>query len=57
MDCFDDAYIKRMDYFCMLSILQRIKEQIWRKPIFTDGTGWYKEACKWLRLKQQRSWT
>ena len=23
------------------------------KTIITDGTGWYKEACKWLRLKQQ----
>ena len=37
----------------MLSILQRIKEEIWQKTIFADGARWYKDACKWLRLKQQ----
>jgi hypothetical protein len=37
----------------MLSIPQRIKEEIWRKPIFADGARWYKDACKWSRLKQQ----
>jgi hypothetical protein len=50
---FDGAYIKRKDYLHMLSILQRIKEEIWQKTIFADGARWYKDTCKWLRLKQQ----
>jgi transposase-like protein len=24
-----------------------------QQRIFTDGTGWCKDACKWLRLKHQ----
>ena len=37
----------------MLSILQRIKKEIWQKTIFADGARWYKAAGKWLRLKHQ----
>ena len=36
-------YIKRKNYLHMLSILQRITEEIWQKKthIFTDGARWY----------------
>ena len=30
-----------------------LRKRFRRKRIFTDGARWYKDACKWLRLKHQ----
>ena len=52
---FNGTYIKRKNYLRMLSILQRITEEIWQKTtdIHRWCSRWYNDACKWLRLKHQ----
>jgi putative transposase len=32
---------------------RELRKRFGRKSIFTDGARWYKDACKWLRLKHQ----
>ena len=51
---FDDAYIKRKkELSWYVIILKELRKRFRRKRIFTDGARWYKDACKWLRLKHQ----
>ena len=51
------AYEPDMDLCLMMNISRErtmfVCYQFGRKPIFTDGARWYKDACKWLRLKHQ----
>ena len=54
---FDDAYIKRKDYLCMLSILQRIKEEIWQKTHIRNRQhviNWIKMFTLYLHMKTDR---
>lgn len=39
--------------FVCYRFFQQLRNRYGRKPIFTDGAHWYKEACKWLRLEHQ----
>jgi transposase-like protein len=32
---------------------KELTKRFGRKPIFAGGARWYKDACKWLTLKQQ----
>ena len=52
----DDAYIKRkkeLSWYVINS--SELRKRFGRKRIFTDGARrwYYKDACKWLRLKHQ----
>jgi transposase-like protein len=37
----------------MLSVLQQLRYDYGKEPIFTDGAHWYNAACRWLRLPHQ----
>ena len=37
--------------FVCYRFFKQLQKRYGRKPIFTDGAGWYNEACNWLRLK------
>jgi putative transposase len=39
--------------FVCYQFFKELRKRFGRKPIFADGARWYKDACKWLRLKQQ----
>jgi putative transposase len=39
--------------FVCYQFFKELKKRFGRKPIFADGARWYKDACKWVRLKQQ----
>lgn len=44
---------ERTIFVCYYRFFKQLRRRYGRKPIYTDGTHWYKEACKWLRLPPQ----